>query len=148
ILEGKPIVDALQSKGVLKDREAFLKIAQQADPPVHVPFPLPESGLEGYLYPETYRFLPNSDPLKIIQTMLDTFDKEFYSPNKESITQSGHSLHEIVTIASLIEREAEVPEDRARIAGVIENRLKRKMRLEIDATVLYALGRHKGRVLY
>jgi UPF0755 protein len=80
--------------------------------------------------------------------MLDEFTRRFYEPHKEEIARSQHSLHEMVTIASLIERETHVSEERARIAGVIENRLRRGMRLQIDATVLYALEKHKSRVLF
>jgi UPF0755 protein len=80
--------------------------------------------------------------------MLDRFTAAFFDKHRADIERSSHTLHEIVTIASLIEREAEVEQDRARIAGVIENRLKRNMKLDIDATVLFALGRHKERVLY
>jgi UPF0755 protein len=142
------IADALYEKGVIADRKAFLRIVRSRKPPLNAPFPLPKVGLEGYLYPETYRFLPRSKPQGVAQAMLDAFTKEFYEPNREAVAGSGYSLHEIVTIASLIEREAEVPQDRARVAGVIVNRLKKKMRLDIDATVLYALGHHKDRVLY
>jgi UPF0755 protein len=60
----------------------------------------------------------------------------------------GLTPHEVVTIASLVEREARVDAERARIAGVTYNRLRRGMRLEVDATVLYALGRQKDVVLY
>lgn len=142
------IADRLVAKGVLPDKEAFLKVARSKTPPVTAPFSLPENGLEGYLYPDTYRFAPKTSPERIAQEMLDRFVSAFYDNQKADILASGHSLHEIVTIASLIEREAEVPQDRARIAGVIENRLRHNMKLDIDATVLYALGHHKERLYY
>ena len=144
----RQIADSLAAKRIITDREAFLKIVQSTKPPLTAPFPLPLTGLEGYLFPETYRFSATTRPEKVAQVMLDTFTREFYEPHRADIDRSGHSLHEIVTIASLIEREAEIPADRAKIAGVIENRLKMRMRLQIDATVLYALGHHKNRVLY
>ncbi len=142
------IAQTLKEKGVIRDSEAFLRVTRGAAAPLSAPFPVPKSGLEGYLFPETYRFQPESAPEKVAQTMLDTFTREFYEPRLAEIRRSPHSLHQIVTIAAMIEREAVVSQDRARIAGVIENRLKRGMRLQIDATVLYALGRHKDRVLY
>lgn len=80
--------------------------------------------------------------------MLTNFSARFARPNQAAIASSGHTLHELVTTASLIECEAKAPQDRPRIGGVIENRLRKKMRLEIDATVLYALGHHKDRVLF
>ena len=80
--------------------------------------------------------------------MVLNFSRRFARPKEQEISAGGHSLHEIVTLASLIEREARIPTDRPRIAGVLENRLKKGMKLEIDATVLYALGYHKDRVYY
>jgi UPF0755 protein len=142
------IADTLAAKGIVPNKEDFLKVVKSGSSGLKAPFELPSSGLEGYLYPDTYRLAVNSPPSKVAQLMLDTFATSFYDKHKDAINQSGHSLHEIVTIASLIEREAEVPQDRARIAGVIENRLKRHMKLDIDATVLYALGHHKNRVMY
>lgn len=144
----RQIADAVESHKIVMDGAALQKIATGPTDAFSAPFPLPKKSLEGYLFPETYRFLPNSAPTKVVQSILDTFDKEFYSRHAGDIRKSGRSLHEIVTIASLVEREAIGPEDRARIAGVIENRLKRKMRLEIDATLDYAKGRHLTRVLY
>jgi len=144
----KQIAAALEEKGIVRSGADFLSLVKRKYTGLKAPFPLPEVGLEGYLFPDTYRFMPDSRPEKVAQAMLDRFTTAFYDKRRSEIDHSGHSLHEIVTIASLIEREAEVPQDRARIAGVIENRLNRNMRLDIDATVLYALGHHKERVLY
>jgi UPF0755 protein len=144
----RQIAEVLAEKKVIRDRDAFLKAACRERPSASIPFDLPPAGMEGYLYPDTYRFQADTEPEKIAQTMLDEFARAFYDKNRAAIDRSPHSLHEIVTIASLVEREAEAPEDRARIAGVIENRLRRNMKLDIDATVLYAIGQHKDRVLY
>lgn len=142
------IAERLEAQHLVPDAAAFLADARRKPTGFSAPFPLPESGLEGYLYPETYQFAADSSPNDLAQTMLDRFTNAFYEPNRGELAQSGHSLHEIVTIASLIEKEAKIEEDRARIAGVIENRLHKGMRLQIDATVLYALGYHKNRVMY
>ena len=91
--------------------------------------------LEGYLYPDTYKIYKSSKPKDLIQKMLDNFDKKYSALAKEY--KGKHSMAEIVTIASMIEREAKVESERPVIAGVIENRLARKMRLQIDPTVLY-----------
>jgi len=144
----KQIAAALSEKGVVKDGAAFLAFVMRRDSPLSAPFPLPEAGLEGYLFPDTYRFEANTRPEKVAQAMLDRFTTAFFDQHRAEVERSGHSLHEIVTIASLIEREAEVERDRPRIAGVIENRLAKNMKLDIDATVLYALGHHKSRVYY
>lgn len=144
----KQIASALEQKGILRDGDAFLAMVKSTHPPLKAPFALPNIGIEGYLFPDTYRFTPNAPPENVAQAMLDRFTTAFFDKRRADIERSDHTLHEIVTIASLVEREAKVERDRARIAGVIENRLRNHMRLDIDATVLYALGHHKERVLY
>ena len=91
--------------------------------------------LEGYLYPDTYKIYKSSKPEDLIQKMLDNFDKK-YSELAKSY-KGKHSMAEIMTIASMIEREASNTSERPLIAGVIENRLAAKMKLQIDPTVLY-----------
>ena len=144
----RQIAKTLEAKRVIQDEEAFVRVASSSMKTLEMPFQVKAKSLEGYLYPETYRFPPGTESERAAETMLETFDREFYQPYKAQIGKSAHSLHDLVTMASLVEREARVPQDRARIAGVIENRLRKGMRLEIDATVLYALGHHKDRVLY
>jgi UPF0755 protein len=143
----RQIAETLYRHGVLADPEAFVRLARR---PVGIrtSFRMPPTGLEGYLFPETYAMGERTPAAAALQRMVDAFEARFARPYADEIARSGHTLHELVTIASLVEREAEVESDRARIAGVIENRLRRGMRLQIDATVLYALGRHKSRVLY
>lgn len=145
----KQIAAALDAKGIAASA-AFLKLATSEDAiaQMHADFPLPKSTLEGYLFPDTYEFPPHTPPQQVIDDMLTNFGKRFARPYQAEIARSGRDLHRLVTEASLIEREAKVPQDRPRIAGVLDNRLQRGMRLEVDATVLYALGHHKDRVLY
>lgn len=143
------IADRLDEKGIV-DRKTFLAAARSPAviSSLGADFDLPHDTLEGYLFPDTYRFQPRTPAAQILQEMVLNFSARFARPYQQEVARSEYSLHQIVTLASLIEREAKVPEDRARIAGVLENRLKRNMRLEVDATVLYALGYHKPRVLY
>ncbi len=145
----KKIAETLQNKKIA-DADEFLRLATDKATLARLTadFPLPKETLEGYLYPDTYRFKPNTPPLRVIEEMLANFENRFARPYQQAIADGGRDLHKIITIASLIEREAQVPQDRAQIAGVIKNRLEQKMRLQIDATVLYALGKHKDRVLY
>ena len=91
--------------------------------------------LEGYLYPDTYKIYKSSKPKDLIQKMLDNFEKKYSVLAKAY--KGKHSMAEIMTIASMIEREAKVESERPVIAGVIENRLAKKMQLQIDPTVLY-----------
>jgi len=144
----RQIAAVLQRKGVIADAQQFIVLARKPGDAIHASFAIPKAGLEGYLFPETYSFLPNSRPEAVAQVMVDTFSSRFLEPYRADISRSPHSLNDIVTIASLIEREAETPGDRPRIAGVIENRLRVGMKLDIDASVLYALGHHKTRVFY
>lgn len=102
--------------------------------------------LQGFLFPSTYEFFKTASAEDIIGTMLSEFEKQY-----TSLTDNFTGMYETVTKASLIEREAKVDEERARIAGVIENRLKKNMLLQIDATVVYAVSNGEynvDRVLY
>ncbi len=109
--------------------------------------------LEGFLYPETYRVPVGATARDIVERMLDQFDTVF-TPLWEQAggtrggTVNGLTVHEMVTLASLVERESKAATDRDKIASVIYNRLDIGMKLQIDATVLYALGEWKDRVLY
>ncbi|HLK56838.1 MAG TPA: endolytic transglycosylase MltG, partial [Chthonomonadaceae bacterium] len=143
----KQIADRLDSKGVTDGRE-FLRLATSHDgiAQLQADFPLPAETLEGYLFPDTYEFPPHTSPAQVLDAFLMNFSKRFARPYQQEIGRKG--LPTLVIEASLIEREAKKPEDRPRIAGVLDNRLQKGMKLEIDATVLYALGHHKSRVTY
>lgn len=95
---------------------------------------------EGYLFPDTYYFLPNATAQTVFQAMRQKFDDEEITIDP-LIQASGHSLRDIVTMASILEREARLPDDRRMISGVLWNRLKRGMALQVDATFLYTIGK-------
>ena len=103
--------------------------------------------LEGYLFPDTYAVSQKSSPEQLISTMLERFSVIWNQEFADQALQKDMPIHEVLTIASLIEREARVPSERARISGVIQNRLRAGMPLQIDASVLYARGQHKEQVL-
>jgi UPF0755 protein len=141
---------AAQIAGVLADaglgnRERFLDLALRGGHRLARPTlaDLPGGSLEGYLFPDTYLFSRGLDEASIIGRFLDRFDAKVSPQIREAARVRGLTLHQLLIVASMIEREARVPEERPVIAGVIYNRLNRGMRLEIDATVLYALGNHK-----
>ena len=97
---------------------------------------------EGALWPQTYEVSDEAAPQEVLQVMVDQLQEEMLAiPDDVMATAQarGHTLYDLLTIASLIERETRVTEERATVAGVIENRLEEGMRLQIDATVLYAL---------
>src|SRR2546423_7099821 len=94
--------------------------------------------LEGYLFPDTYNFPPDSTPSYVIATMVKRFLKEWKPEWTARAQELNLTPREIVTVASLIETEAKLTEERAVIASVIYNRMKRNMPLGIDSSVIYA----------
>jgi UPF0755 protein len=101
---------------------------------------------EGVFFPETYEVGLDATPREALQKMVDQTETVMERVLGE--TDTDLDPYELLVIASLIERETFVGEERPRIAGVISNRLEDGMRLQIDATVLYARGEHTERVLY
>ncbi len=138
----------LEDGGLMISSQAFADAAVPATVAEEIDFPLPAKRLEGYLFPDTYAFVVGTQPDEVVTTLAQTFSRKFYVPNLAAIEASELTLHELVTVASLIEREARVAADRPLISSVIRNRLSKGMRLQIDATVLYALGGHKERVTH
>lgn len=100
--------------------------------------------LEGYLFPNTYNFYVNMQASSAINKFLEEFNTRLTEDMQADLDQSDMSLKEIVTIASMIEKEAADDEERAAIASVIYNRLDAKMNLGIDATILYVHPEHDG----
>ena len=100
--------------------------------------------LEGYLYPDTYEFTTPQNPLYVINKMLVRFDEQFTDAMRQEVADSGRTIHEIITIASMIEKETD-GNDRADIASVIYNRLNNPSGgtqgyLQIDASLAYING--------
>jgi UPF0755 protein len=104
--------------------------------------------LEGYLFPETYELAKDSTPQEVIEAMLEQLSKKLDTiPEwKAKLANRGLSLHELLTVASLVEREVVVDSERPLVAGVIYNRLDKGQKLEIDATVQYLLDKQKERL--
>ncbi|WP_066637750.1 endolytic transglycosylase MltG [Desulfolucanica intricata] len=144
------VADLLVKKG-LTDSASFYETVAYED------FPYPflrelaagEHRLEGYLFPDTYHVGSNSDSKLIVDMMLKRFDGVINELNYVQKAEAmGLTLHEAVTIASMIEREAKYDSERSLIAGVIYNRLNLGMPLQIDATVQYALGTNRSKLYY
>lgn len=95
---------------------------------------------EGYLFPDTYFVLPNIKEQDLLKVLKDTLTRKL-EPYKDEIEKSPYNMHEILTIASIIEKEESDTKDRHMIAGIINNRLKINMALQVDATFLYILGK-------
>ncbi|WYP27854.1 endolytic transglycosylase MltG [Alkalihalobacillus sp. FSL W8-0930] len=98
--------------------------------------------LEGYLFPARYDFVDENASIEtIIETMLER-TQSVLDQYSDQIESSNYTLHEIMTLASIIEREAQTSEDRYLISGVLYNRLDDNMKLQVDPTVAYAAGSH------
>jgi UPF0755 protein len=137
-------IDVLESKGLI-NRETFLKeIAEgQFDYWFLEDAPEGENRLEGYLYPETYEIFTNATEYDIINKMLSQFGKLFTEEDYQRAQELGMTINQVITLASIIEREAVVSVDRPIISGVFYNRLKIGMPLQSCATVQYILGEQK-----
>ncbi len=100
----------------------------------------PDETLEGYLFPDTYRVPPDADAAYLVDAMLQNFGRRVTPEMRQAFGVNGLSLREAVTLASIVEREAVVDEERPFIANVFYNRINQEMRLEADPTTQYALG--------
>jgi UPF0755 protein len=109
---------------------------------------VPTPTLEGYLFPDTYTFAEGTTPEEAVHMMVAEFEKVWKPEWNARLQELAMSRHDIVTLASIIEKEARLAQERPVISAVYHNRLKRGMLLQADPTVQYALGRHVDRVLY
>jgi UPF0755 protein len=127
------------------DSEQFLAIAQRraafdltqysflSDMPV-------TASLEGYLFPDTYRVPQDADAVYLVDLMLKTFERRMTPEMGQGFQTQGLTMHQAVTLAAIVEREAVVATERPIIAGVFYNRLAQGIKLEADPTVQYPLG--------
>lgn len=107
-----------------------------------------EADLEGYLFPDTYRIFKDEDAVQIIKKMLDNFNRKLDIGLKEEIKKQGKSIFEILTMASLIEKESREDKDRKIVADIFYKRLKAGQPLESCATINYILGKNKRRLSF
>lgn len=145
IPEGKraeEVAELLEERGI-SDGEEFLSLVRAGSSAYGFLGGRPEgasSSLEGYLFPETYRIPADYDAAAILDLLLATFGERFSPEMRQAAADKGMTVHEVVTLASIVEREAVVPEERPIIASVYLNRLAQGMYLQSDPTVQYALG--------
>ncbi|GAA0861207.1 endolytic transglycosylase MltG [Paraclostridium tenue] len=104
--------------------------------------------LEGFLYPDTYHFDKNVTEKEVLSTMLKRFEKMYTDKFKREQKERGLTLQQVVNLASIIEKEAVLDEDRPMIASVFYNRLDVDMPLQSDATIQYIFDERKDRVMY
>lgn len=141
MLEKAGVCEAWRLKAVAKYYDfsySFLKDLEYSD-----------TRLEGYLFPDTYTFYKEDDPVRVIKKFLSNFNRKLTVDMKARAGNIGYSMREIIIIASMIEKEAKFDDERPTISSVIYNRLKSPAQyphLQIDATVQYALPGRKEKL--
>ncbi|MFL5482290.1 MAG: endolytic transglycosylase MltG [Gemmatimonadaceae bacterium] len=109
---------------------------------------VPNPTLEGYLFPDTYAFPLGTTARQAVREMVYSFERRWKPSWDSAALAMKINRNDLVTMASIVEKEARLPEERPVIAAVYYNRLRKGMLLQADPTVQYALGHHVGRVLY
>ena len=135
------IAEVLQEKG-LGEREDFLKYA--SDPGFIHALGIKGDSLEGFLFPDTYKVRKGVAEDLILREMVRRFNEVFTDEHTQRLGQLGLSREEVVTLASIIEKETSDPSERYLIAAVFHNRLKKGMLLQSDPTVIYGLKDFNG----
>ena len=132
------IAEILEREGVVKSKKAFLEASRDRhflqSLGLHYP------SLEGFLFPDTYLFSPGEDPKKVIRVMVDNFRRHWPEAFSLRAKELGFTDYEVLTLASIIEKETSVSWEKPLISAVFHNRLKKRMPLCADPTVIYGLG--------
>jgi UPF0755 protein len=137
------VAELLEAKK-LATEEAFLAAA--VSPAVLRRLEIPGKSAEGYLFPDSYTFVKPVTPEEIIEYMVRQFRKKIPPDAEKLAREAGFSLHQAVTIASIIEKEAGVEEEKPLVSAVIRRRLALGMPLQMDPTVIYGVKRFDGTV--
>ena len=135
------IAEILEIRGIT-NREAFLEKCSSSQ--YASSLEIEADSLEGYLFPDSYLFSKALKPENIIEAMVRRFRRVFTSQYSERANELGFSDHEILTLASMIEKEAAIPWERFLVSGVYHNRLKRNMMLYSCPTVIYGIKDFNG----
>jgi UPF0755 protein len=132
----------LLEASTLVNAERF--IAAATDPPFVRSLGIPATSLEGYLFPDTYRFARGLPVETVLRSFVTMFNQHFGPVQEEQARKLGFTRHQVVILASVVEKETAAAEERALIAGVFFNRLRRRIRLQSDPTVIYGLRNFDG----
>lgn len=133
-LVGFPLIDYSKATDLPEPKDFSKEFDFLEDKPKNL-------GLEGYLFPDTYEIFFEEGIEDIVRRMLDNFDRKLTLELKEEIASQEKSIFEIVTMASLIEKEVRTIEDKKIVSGILWKRLKSRMPLQVDATISYITGR-------
>lgn len=135
------IADLVQTGGFGSSVD-FIRLARSGE--LARSFGIEADTLEGYLFPDTYFFPKGATVQSVLATMIKRFHEIFSPQWRSRAAEMGYSVHEVVTLASIIEKETGAPHERELIASVFHNRLKKGMRLEADPTVIYGIENFDG----
>jgi UPF0755 protein len=140
-LRAEEVAEILTKDGIMDGAEflAFVRQGTGVDHPLLADHPAGKS-YEGYLFPDTYRLPVKAKPADLVTRMLDNMASRIPENAVAIAAGQGHTFADILTVASIVEREAVVPAERPRIASVYLNRLAQGMYLQADPTVQYAMG--------
>ena len=139
----RQVSETVEKAGIC-DRERFEAAAKDTLAVISLGIPEPARTFEGYLYPETYFYPKNTDPAVIVRDMVGRFKSVFKPEWDQRAAELGLSRHQVVTLASIIEKETGAAHERPLISSVFHNRLKKDMRLETDPTVIYGVENFDG----
>jgi UPF0755 protein len=157
IIEGwtiKNIDDYLYQAGLIRSgefyaaatsRESIGRIAKHIDDKLHLNLAA-HNTLEGYLFPDTYRVYTTADAEAIIIKLLINFYSKFKSSWLDAMTSKKLSVHDVITLASIVEREVKTPYDRRMVADIFLRRLKQNIPLQADSTINYITGKSAAAV--
>lgn len=136
---------ALEAAGICSE-EKFLYYVHDRD--FLLSLGIQAQSAEGYLFPDTYSFAPQSDARDVISYMKKKMDAVLGELNYKEHIPPGMTLHQMLIIASLVEKEAQIKSEQRRVASVFLNRVERNMRFDSDPTVRYAVKKFTGRIRY
>ena len=132
------IANLLEKKNIIMATD-FLKATDNFPPDFTFLTSRPNNSLEGYLFPDTYNMNQGTPVRDLLLQMLDNFKQRIATVDSQ-LKSSKYTLHQVVTLASLVEKEARTDASRKLVAGILINRLNKNMRLDVDATVRYITG--------
>ena len=138
----RQIASLLKQRGIIEDEEEFCRLA--FDPRFVRSLGIEDRTLEGYLFPDTYRFPRGTPPREVIRVMVENFRRVYDEGLAMRAKELGMTVREVVILASIIEKETGRAEERPLISAVFHNRLKKGMPLCSDPTVIYGLEEFDG----
>lgn len=135
------MAELLEEKGICS-KEAFLDAVKNPDEKTVKDLGIPNASekifvLEGYLYPDTYEFYKNEDPRAVVKKMIDNFKSKITGEHRKKAAELGYDFDEILSVASIIQKEAGYESENKKVSSVIHNRLRESMQLQCDVTENY-----------